>query len=90
MSDLKNKFSKAGEKAGLTDKYLYFRVQFENCMDEDCEAYAEDLEEVKDFLQAVECELDDPDKTAKVIVTGVGLTKEQFARFKEQQETEQH
>ena len=65
-------------------KYLYFELEFINCYMEDCEAIAEDLDEVREMLQSVEIQLDDPDANAEVRIKGIGLTRAAFENYKDE------
>lgn len=66
-------------------KYLYFELSFykDDCYEFEC--VAEDLDEVRDYFQWWETELDDEDANAEIRVKGVGLTRSEFESLKKEQ-----
>lgn len=59
--------------------YTYFKVEFKDCASVDynytiCASFGE----VKDYLESVEIDLDDPERKASVTITGIGMTEKQY------------
>ena len=70
-------------------KYLYYQLDFFKDGDYQFECVAEDLDDVRGYLQWWEVEFDDEDTKAEIRIKGIGLTKATFeALKKEQQESE--
>ena len=66
-------------------KLLHFKIQFENCFN--CKkgyTIAEGLEEVGLYLKAAKIFFDDPKSDAKVTISRIGISEEEFKIFKEQ------
>ena len=61
--------------------YTYYRLDFKHCNLDYNYTIVEDIEDIEDYLKMVDTELDDPSKEAQVVITGVGMTKEQYDEF---------
>ena len=59
----------------------HYRLDFTNCNLEYDYTIVESLEDIKDYLIAVDTELDDPDADASVKITGIGMTNLQYNNF---------
>lgn len=65
--------------------YTYFRIEFTDCgMDYDV-TIVENIDEIIDQIRPAELALDDPESpTAKITITGIAMTRKQYAEwFKE-------
>ena len=61
------------------EKRLYFKLNLENCEEEWTETICTDLWHVHDYLQFMELNFKDP--TAKVIISGVYMTENEYGEF---------
>lgn len=60
-------------------KYLYFRIDFKNCPNVEYDyTIVENLEDIPDSIRIAELDLDDPSGNARVVITGVGMTRKEF------------
>lgn len=80
---LKTKTMKTGETI-----YTYYRVEFKDCgLDYDF-TIVENIKEIQNLITMCDSELDDPDKEAQIIITGIGMTKTQFKEYQLTEENE--
>lgn len=63
--------------------YTYYRIDFEDWGESFDYTIVANLDEVRDYLQMADVYLDDPDRKTKVIITGVGMTTEQYSKWLE-------
>jgi hypothetical protein len=71
-------------------KYLYYHLDFYKDGLYQHECYAEDLDDVRGYLQWWEVEFDDEDTKAEIRIKGVGLTRAAFEEFKKEQKDFPH
>ena len=72
------------------DQFTYYRIDFSNCGTEFDYTIVETLQDVKEWLEGIDTELDDPEAEASVKITGVGMTEEEFEQFEKSCEEETH
>lgn len=69
-------------------KYTYFKIEFEDTSLDYDYTIVENIDDVTDYLRAVEIDLDDDERKAKAIITGVAMTQAEFSQwFKENVES---
>lgn len=59
---------------GEENKYLYYKIDFEDWGEEYNCTIVETINDVRDYIQLAEIYLDDESRKTKVIVTGIGMT----------------
>lgn len=64
------------------DKYTYFKVEIKDWAEDFDYTICESLNGVLKILKLAEIYLDDPEIDTRIIITGIGLTKKQYAEFK--------
>jgi hypothetical protein len=73
----------------MTDEtYTYYRVDFHDCGLDFDYTIVETIDEIRDLIQMCDTELDDPGKVAQITITGMGMTRTQFAEFKKKWDDE--
>jgi hypothetical protein len=73
--------TKEGEQETL---YTYYEVEIQGTsLDWDI-TICESLDHVRDILQYLDTFLDDPEIEAKVIITGIGLTRSAYENWKKE------
>lgn len=62
-------------------KYTYYRIDFEDTgLDYDY-TIVEHIEDIEDYIKAVDIDMDDDERKTKVIITGVAMTPKEFAEW---------
>ena len=61
--------------------YTYYKVELQNSPLEWDETICETIDEVRDLLNFLDIYLDDDTRELKVIITGVGMTKDAFYQY---------
>jgi len=70
----------------IETKHLYYHLDFYKQGKYQYECVAEDLDEVRDYLQWWEVSFDDENVKAEIRIKGIGLTKKAFESLKKEQE----
>lgn len=65
-------------------KYTYYRIDFEDWSEEFDYTIVETLEDILIYLKAADIDLDDPERETKVIISGVGMTPEEFEQWQDE------
>lgn len=61
--------------------YTYFKIEFEDTSLDYDYTIVENIEDVTDYLKSVETDLDDEERKSKVIITGIPMTRADFAEW---------
>jgi hypothetical protein len=59
-------------------KYTYFRIEFEDCGNDYDYTIVSDTKEVLEYIDINAGELDDRERSAKIIITGVAMTRKEY------------
>lgn len=59
-------------------KYTYFKIEFEDCGHDFDYTIVEKIQDIADYIEITEGELDDRERDAKIIITGVAMTRKEY------------
>ena len=82
IKDFDSLFDKAMSARIKDTIYTYYKIRFINCDNIEYDyTIVESLDDIRDYLQAADEDLDNPELKAKVVITGVGMTVAQYERW---------